>query len=311
MRSINTRVLLAGAASLLLVSACNSDQNTEQKAKSAAPAVKEAAVATVNGTPITASRVDMIIKQRAAAGQADTPETRKLIIEELTMQTLIAEEAVKKGLDKLPDVTEQLDIIRKTFLANTYIQDFIKTNPVNDEMLKAEYDRIKATITGSEYKARHILVETEAEAKAIIAQLKKDATSFEKLAMAKSRDSGSSVRGGELGWFDVSRMVPEFSNAVSKLEKGHFTEEPVKTQYGYHVILLEDTRPIEAPAFEEVKPELAQQLQQQNLKKQIDDLKAKAKIEIIEVTAAVPAAVPAALPAPAAAPKEAAAAAGK
>ena len=104
--------------------------------------------------------------------------------------------------------------------------------------------------------------------------------------MEKSRDAGSKAAGGELGWFDVSRMVPEFSSAVSKLEKGTFTQEPVKTQYGYHVILLEDSRPIEAPPFEEVKPDLAQQVQQQNLKKQLDDLKAKAKIETVEAPAA-------------------------
>lgn len=282
MRSIKSRVLLASAASLLVVSACNPDQT----AKSAAPAVKETAVATVNGIAINKSRVDMIVKQGASAGQADTPEARKSIIEQLTMQTLVAEAAVKKGLDKLPEVTEQIDVIRQSVLANAYVQDFLKSNPVTDEMLKAEYDRIKASITGSEYKARHILVETDAEAREIIAKLRKDAGSFAKLAMEKSRDAGSKAAGGELGWFDVSRMVPEFSSAVSKLEKGTFTHESVKTQYGYHVILLEDSRPIEAPPFEEVKPDLAQQVQQQNLKKQLDDLKTKAKIETVEAPAA-------------------------
>ncbi|WP_300336330.1 peptidylprolyl isomerase [Accumulibacter sp.] len=282
MRSIKSRVLLASAASLLVVSACNPDQT----AKSAAPAAKETAVATVNGIAINKSRVDMIVKQGASAGQADTPEARKSIIEQLTMQTLVAEAAVKKGLDKLPEVTEQIDVIRQSVLANAYVQDFLKSNPVTDEMLKAEYDRIKASITGSEYKARHILVETDTEAREIIAKLRKDAGSFAKLAMEKSRDAGSKAAGGELGWFDVSRMVPEFSSAVSKLEKGTFTQEPVKTQYGYHVILLEDSRPIEAPPFEEVKPDLAQQVQQQNLKKQLDDLKAKAKIETVEAPAA-------------------------
>ncbi len=129
-------------------------------------------------------------------------------------------------------------------------------------------------------------MEKEADAKDIIAKLKKDPGLFEKLAMEKSKDAGSKVRGGELGWFDLSRMVPEFGAAVSKLEKGAITQEPVKTQFGYHVIQLEDTRPIEAPPFEEVKPQLAQHLQQQNVQKQMEDLKAKAKIEIVEAPAA-------------------------
>jgi len=166
------------------------------------------------------------------------------------------------------------------------VQDFIKNNPVSDEALKAEYERIKATITGSEYKASHILVEKEAEAKDIIAKLKKDPGAFAKLAMEKSKDTGSKAKGGDLGWIDLSQMVPEFSAAVSKLEKGKFTQEPVKSQFGYHVILLEDKKPIEAPPFEQVKPSLTQQLQQQNLKKQLDELKGKAKIEIVAAPAA-------------------------
>ncbi|MCP5227421.1 peptidylprolyl isomerase [Accumulibacter sp.] len=277
MKFIKSRLLLASAASLLVISACDSDQKS-----AAPPRTKEAVVAIVNGTAINKSRVDMIIEHGASDGEADTPEVRKSIIDKLAMQTLIAEDAVKKGLDKLPAVTEQLDVLRQSVLAEAYVQDFIKNNPVSDDMLKAEYERIKATVTGSEYKARHILVETEAEAREIIAQLKKDPGSFEKLAMEKSRDAGSRVRGGDLGWFDVSRMVPEFSSAVSKLEKGAFTQQPVKTQYGYHVILLEDSRPIEAPPLEEVKAALTQYLQQQNLKKQLDDLKARARIELVE-----------------------------
>ncbi|MCB1967493.1 MAG: peptidylprolyl isomerase [Candidatus Accumulibacter sp.] len=280
MKFIKSRLLLASAASLLVISACDSDQKS-----AAPPRTKEAVVATVNGTAINKSRVDMIIEHGASDGEADTPEVRKSIIDKLAMQTLIAEDAVKKGLDKLPAVTEQLDVLRQSVLAEAYVQDFIKNNPVSDDMLKAEYERIKATVTGSEYKARHILVETEAEAREIIAQLKKDPGSFEKLAMEKSSDAGSRGRGGDLGWFDVSRMVPEFSSAVSKLEKGAFTQQPVKTQYGYHVILLEDSRPIEAPPFEEVKADLTQYLQQQNLKKQLDDLKARARIELVEAPA--------------------------
>ena len=286
MTSSKSRILLASAASLLVLSACNPDD----KAKSAvAPAVKEPAAATVNGIAIAKSRVDMIVQQGLAAGQPDSPEARKGIIEKLAMQTLAADEAIKKGLDKSPEIMAQIDLIRQSVLANAYVQDLIKNSTASDDMLKAEYEKIKAKITGTEYKARHILVEKEADAKDIIAKLKKDPGLFEKLAMEKSKDAGSKVRGGELGWFDLSRIVPEFGSAVSKLEKGAITQEPVKTQFGYHVIQLEDTRPIEAPPFEEVKPQLAQHLQQQNVQKQMEDLKAKAKIEIVDAPAAAPA----------------------
>ena len=165
----------------------------------------EPTVATVNGTPISKSRVDMIVKQGGAQGQPDSPDTRKAILDQLTMQMVIAEEAVKKGLDKTPDVTEKLELIRQSVLANAYVQDYVKNNPVTEEAMKAEYERIKATITGTEYKARHILVEKESEARDIIARLKKDSGAFAKLAMEKSKDTGSKVRGGELGWFDLSR----------------------------------------------------------------------------------------------------------
>ena len=188
------------------------------------------------------------------------------------------------------------------------MQDYIKNNPVTEEAMKAEYERIKATITGTDYKVRHILVEKESEAKDIIAKLKKDAGAFAKLAAEKSKDTGSKVRGGDLGWVDLSRLVPEFGAAVTKLEKGAITQEPVKTQFGYHVIQLEDAKPVEAPPFEEVKPSLSQQLQQQNLKKQLDDLKAKAKIEIAGAPAPAASAPAAAAPAPAAAPAASAAA---
>ena len=286
MISSNSRILLASAVSLLVLSACNPDD----KAKSAAaPAVKEPAAATVNGIAIAKSRVDMIVQQGLAAGQQDSPEARKGIIEKLAMQTLAADEAIKKGLDKSPEIVAQIDLIRQSVLANAYVQDLIKNSTASDDMLKAEYEKIKAKITGTEYKARHILVEKESDAKDIIAKLKKDPGLFEKLAMEKSKDAGSKVRGGELGWFDLSRMVPEFGAAASKLEKGAITQEPVKTQFGYHVIQLEDSRPIEAPPFEEVKPQLAQHIQQQNVQKQMEDLKAKAKIEIVNAPAAAPA----------------------
>ena len=295
-----SHIFVAGALSLLVLSACNSEDKTKAAAAPApAAAVKEAAAATVNGIAIAKSRVEMIVKQALASGQQDSEELRKSIIDKLAMQTLIAEEAVKKGLDKSADIADQIDLTRQSILANAYVQDLMKASAASEEALKAEYEKIKATITGTEYRARHILVEKEADAKDIIAKLKKDPGLFEKLAMEKSKDTGSKARGGELGWFDLSRMVPEFGEAASKLEKGAITQEPVKTQFGYHVIQLEDSRPIEAPPFDEVKPQLAQHLQQQTVQKQMEELKSKAKIEIAGAPA--PAAAPAAAaPAPAA-----------
>ena len=272
---ISPRIILASVISLLVLSACNSDQ----QAKPSTPTAKEAVEATVNGIAISKSRVDLIAKQSANAGQPDSPEVRKSIIDQLIVQTLVADEAVKKGLDKSQEFREQVDLLRQSALADAYVQNFIKSNSVSDEMLKAEYERIKGSI-GNEYKARHILVKTDAEARDIIAKLQKDPASFAKLAQEKSSDTASKAKGGDLGWFDPRRMAPEFGAAVKALEKGKITEEPVVTSFGYHVILLEDSRPIEPPPLEGIKTGLTQQIQQQNLMKHLDDLKAKAKIEM-------------------------------
>jgi len=290
MTFIKSGILLTSAASLLALGACNPATD----AKPAAQAASGPAAATVNGVPISQRTVEMLATQGAGAGRPDTPESRKALIDQLALQMVVAEEATKKGLDKSPEVAEQLDAMKQSVLARAYVQDFMKNNSVTDDMVKAEYERIKATITGTEYKARHILVDKESEARDIIARLKKDPGAFAKLAKEKSKDEGSKANGGDLGWFDPSRMVPEFGGALTKLEKGKFTQEPVKTQFGYHVILLEDTKPIEAPPLDEVKPQLTQQLQQQNLKKQLDALKAGAKIEMVGTSApTAPAAAPA------------------
>ncbi len=268
------RFLIISAVSAMTLCACNP---TDQS--------KAAVAATVNGTAISESRVDMLAKQSAAPGQPDNPEIRKKIIDELAMQFLISQESIKKGIDKKPEVLDQIDLTRQSILANAFVQDYLKNNPVSDDMMKVEYEKIKAKMTGSEYKARHILVDKEAEAKDIIAKLKKNPKAFESLAKERSKDSGSKASGGDLGWFDPRAMVPEFGTAVTKLSKGKFTEEPVKTQYGYHVILLEDSRPKMIPPLDQVKSQLQQQIQQQNLQKLFDDLKAKAKIEIVQAAA--------------------------
>lgn len=280
--TIKNRLLLLSAASLLTLSACNAGHKTTTVA------------ATVNGTTISQERVDLLVKQRVGMGEADTPEMRKSIIDQLAMQLIVSQEAVKKGLDKGAEVIDQIDLTRQSILAKAFIQDYIKAHPVTDEMLKAEFDKIKSQTTNSEYKASHILVGSESEARDIIAKLNKDPKAFAALAMEKSKDPGSKDKGGELGWFNPRGMVPEFGAAVAKLSKGKFTEEPVKTQFGYHIILLEDTRPVQMPTLDQVKPQLTQQVQEQQLKTLIDDLKAHAKIDVAATPATPAPATPAA-----------------
>jgi peptidyl-prolyl cis-trans isomerase C len=284
MQLLKSPLFLASAASLLMLGGCNADQDATTAAVTPVESVE--IVATVNGTPISKATIDLIATQEAGQSPTDTPEARAAITNQLIMQTLIAEEALKKGLDKSPAVTEQMNVIRLSVLSNAYIQDYLDNQKPSDDELKAEYERIKAGITGTEYKARHILVESEAQAQQIIDQLKKNPDDFAKLAEEKSLDTGSKNNGGDLGWFDLHSMVPEFGDAAAKLQKGQINEAPVKTEFGYHVIQLEDSRPIQAPPFDEVKPHLAESVQQQKLKTQVEELKAKAKIEMTDAPAA-------------------------
>ncbi|MGH9650727.1 MAG: peptidylprolyl isomerase, partial [Terriglobales bacterium] len=176
-------------------------------------------VAKVNGVTIPQSRADILIKEMAAQGRPDTPEMRDAIKQELINREIVAQEALKKGLDKKPEVAIQIDLQRQAVLINAYLQDYLKANPVTDDEVKKEYERVRATAATREYKARHILVESEDEAKQITAQLKKGA-SFEKLAGEKSKDQGSKGRGGDLDWATPARYVPAFGQAITKLKKG-------------------------------------------------------------------------------------------
>lgn len=286
MPSVSPRIILASTLSVLVLGACNLNQQTPTSPSAA----KDTVEANVNGIPINKSRVDLIARQ-GGDGQSEDPQVRKEVVDQLIMQTLIANEAQKKGLDKSAETVEQIDLNRQSILADAYVQDFVKNLAVTDDTLKAEYERFKGTI-GNEYKARHILVEKASEASDIIAQLKKDPGSFEKLASEKSKDKATSAKGGDLGWFDPRRMVPEFGAALQTLEKGKFTEEPVVTSFGYHVILLDDSRPLKAPAFEETKDGLSQKIRQQALMKHMEELKSKAKIEMAKAPEPTPEAKP-------------------
>lgn len=295
---LKTGTLMLGAVSLLTLTACDMAK-TSASAKPTTPA-KPGVAATVNGTSISDARVDLMLKQSAAQGQPVSPELRANVIENLAMQMIVAKEATKKGLEKATDVADQLELAKQSILARAFIQDYFKKNPIDEKALTAEYDKVKASVSATEYKARHILVKQESEAKEIIAKLNKNPKAFEALAKEKSIDPGSKDNGGDLDWFDPQGMVPEFGAAVAKLEKGKFSAEPVKTNFGYHVIFLEDTRQKEFPPLAEIKPMLEQQLQQQNLKKLLDDMKSKAKI-VVSKPAAAPAEAPKAEEKPAAA----------
>jgi peptidyl-prolyl cis-trans isomerase C len=233
--------------------------------------------ATVNGVAIPQTRYDFLHKQSTLQGQPDTPELQKSLRENLIAQEIVSQEAAKKGLDKNSDVAVQLDLARQQVLVRAYIQDHLKANPVSSDALKAEYDKMKVQLGDKEYKARHILVEKQDEAKDIIAKLKKG-EKFDKLA-DKSKDPGSKGNGGDLGWNAPGGFVKPFSDALVKLQKGKFTSEPVQTQFGWHVIQLDDIRDMKAPDFEQVKMNLQQRLQQQQIEKLVGDLKAKAKVE--------------------------------
>lgn len=291
-----TSAVLASVLVLAMLAGCNDDKKADANSSASASTSQadQEVAATVNGTVIRKKQLDQIMTQQAAQGMPDNAETRKMVIENLAMQILAAQEAAKKGIDKSAEVADALEMSKQSILANAFVKDYFKTATVSDADLKAEYDKFKSTQAGNEYKARHILVAKEDEAKDIIAKIKKDIKAFDGLAKSKSKDPGSKDKGGDLGWFDPRGMVPEFGAAVAKLEKGKFTEEPVKSQYGYHVIVLDDSRPVTVPALDEVKAGLTQQLQQQNLKKMLDDLKAQAKIDIKAAPAAASASAPAA-----------------
>jgi peptidyl-prolyl cis-trans isomerase C len=198
--------------------------------------------------------------------------------DEVIAREIFMQEAQKRGLDASDDFKQQMELARQTLLIRELFADYQKANPVTDAEIKAEYDKFAAANSGKEYHARHILVENEAQAKAIIAQLKKGAK-FEDIAKKESKDPGSGANGGDLDWANASSYVPEFSAALVKLKKGETTATPVKTQFGWHVIRLDDVREAQLPKLEDVKPQIAQELQKQKLAKFQEDLRAKAKIE--------------------------------
>lgn len=235
-------------------------------------------LAIVNGKAVPKTRLDALAAQVERAGRQITPEMAGQLREEVIAREVFMQEADKLGLAQSDDYRNQMELARQSILIRELFSDFQKKNPVTEAEMKAEYDKFVAANSGKEYKARHILVEKEDQAKAIIANLKKGAK-FEDIAKKQSKDPGSGANGGDLDWSGADNYVPEFSQAMVKLNKGQTTDRPVKTQFGWHVIRLDDVRTPQLPSFDQVKPQLQQQMSQQKLAKFQEELRAKAKIE--------------------------------
>ena len=238
---------------------------------------EESPVAVVNGVVIPQARLEMRVKSIVDQGQADSPEIRDSVREELINIELVSQEAVKNGVDKQAEVMDQIEFARQSILASAYMQDYVKKNPVSEDALKQEYETLKLANSTKEYKASHILVKEEAEAKSILAKLKKG-SKFDKLAKKHSLDPGSKNNGGELDWSRPGTFVPSFDSAMISLKKGEMSA-PVQSNYGWHIIRLDDVRDSVFPSLDEVKSKLMQNMQQQVVMKTVEDIRKSAKIE--------------------------------
>lgn len=233
--------------------------------------------AVVNNKPIPKAREDAWVKELAKQGQADSPELRKMVKERLIQNEVMLQEAAKRGIADQADVKFMLDVQRQNTLIQALLRDEMTKNPVTDAQVKAEYDKQKGLVGSKEYRARHILVETEVEAVAINEQLKKGAK-FEELAK-KSKDTGSAANGGDLDWAAPDAYVKPFADALQKLNKGETTTAPVQSQFGWHVIRLEDIRETQFPPLEQVAPQIRESLQQQKAQAFVQTLTKNAKIQ--------------------------------
>jgi peptidyl-prolyl cis-trans isomerase C len=234
-------------------------------------------VAVVNNKPIPKAREDAWVKELTKQGQQDTPELRKMVKERLIQNEVLLQEATRRGVADKPDVKFMLDVQRQNTLIQALLRDEVEKKPITDAEIKAAYEQQKAKVGGKEYRARHILVEKEDEAKGIVDQLKKGGN-FEELAK-KSKDTGSAAKGGDLDWAAPDSFVKPFSDAMTKLNKGQITETPVQTQFGWHVIRLDDVRDTQFPPLEQVTPQIREGLQQQRVQAFVESLRKNAKVQ--------------------------------
>ncbi len=235
-------------------------------------------IAIVNGKAVPKARVEALAQQVARSGRPITPEVEAQIKEEVIAREIFMQEAQKRGLDASDDYKVQIELARQTILIRALFADYEAKTPITDADVQAEYDKFAAANGGKEYHARHILVETEAQANDVLAKLKKGGK-FEDLAKKISKDPGSGANGGDLDWAAPGNFVKEFSDAMVALKKGETTAAPVKSQFGYHIIRLDDVREAQLPKIEEVKPQIMQQMQQQRMAAFQQEMRAKAKVE--------------------------------
>jgi peptidyl-prolyl cis-trans isomerase C len=280
MHPIPSSVAAALLAATVAFGAHAQDKAAPKKAdaKAAAPAAAAQPRLVVNGVTIPQSRVDLLNRELSANGQPDSPDRQRAIKEELISREVLVQAAQKRGLDKTPDTLAQLDAARQAVLVRALIEAEIRANPVSDADLQKTYDEFKRSMGENEFKVRHILVEKEDEAKAIIADLGKGGD-FAKIAKDKSKDPGSKDNGGDLDWGPAARYVKPFADALMAMKKGQTSTAPVKTDFGFHVLRLDDVRPIQVPPFDEMKEQFRQRGQQQQVQKMMMDLRAKAKVE--------------------------------
>jgi peptidyl-prolyl cis-trans isomerase C len=266
------------AALLLAAPALAFAQDAAKPAKPAPKAAAKGAVATVNGVAIPQSRLEFMVQQQKTRGAPDNEQTRNAVREDLITREVVVQEANRSGIAKKADVQTQMEVARQDVLVNHYLRDWVTQHPVSDAEIQQEYDRAKGQAGDKEYRARHILVDTEDQAKAILADLKKGGK-FDELATKNSKDTGSKDRGGDLDWQVPAAFDKTFSDAMMKLEKGKYTDTPVRTRFGYHIIQLDDVRQTRFPTLAEVKPRIQQQLMQHKVDELIRGLRAKAKVE--------------------------------
>lgn len=271
-------ILATALLALPLAAAGQAPLPGKPAAKPAAPAAATGPIATVNGVAVSRARADFLVKQQAQRGAPDNDQTRALIREELVNREVLLQEATRTGLTKNSEVQLQIDLARQEIIVGTFLREWAAKNQVSDAEVQKEYERVRAQQGEREYRARHILVDNEDQAKSLIAELKKGGR-FDDLARKNSKDTGSAERGGDLDWNAPGAYDKLFSDAMVKLEKGRITDVPVRTRFGYHIIQLDDVRPVKFPTLAEVRPRVQQQLMQNKVEELIKGLRAKAKIE--------------------------------
>lgn len=276
MRNFRTLLLVAGVVAAS--AACTKPATDANKPAAAPAAAATPAVATVNGQEISQQLYDVFLQAVTGKPAAEVPpEMKTQMLDQLVSMTLAAQAAQKDGLDKEPEVKARADLLHMQIMAEAASDKYIKAHPVSESEVKAEYDTQVAAMP-KEYKARHILVESKETAESIIRELSAGGD-FAKLAKSESKDPGSAKAGGDLGWFSGSSMVKPFSDAVAALQKGETTKTPVQTQYGWHVIQLEDVRTPEPPKFEDVRKQVEMIAQRKKLQAYLDELRKTAKVQ--------------------------------